>query len=222
MEHTGPYTLQSLDDARSKVCGFRISETEDAIELSAEWSHSLNMLDIDISSIYQEVCATMTQETSDKMGGVDVVVSCDKTKVFIAFLGNLRNRTGYKCMDDISMFYGMEGHPLSGLVVDACVWKNIMHDGVQVLLHVDKGSTSCWFRFREMHDHSNHSSFLRFIKDTVLYLAILALVLWVVPLGLVWRPIGAAICLYVLPIFNPQLQNLAYCRGLVDSIHNDG
>ena len=218
MEHTGPFTLQSLADARSKICGFRISETEDVIELSAEWSHSLNMLDIDISTIYQDVCQTMTQETSDNMGGVDVVVSCDKTKISIVFLGNLRNRTGYKCMDSISMFYGMEGHPLSGIVIDARVWENIMHDGVHVLLHLDKSSTSCWFRFSELHgsEYSNCSFFLRLIKDTILYLGILILVLALIPLGLVWRPIGTGICLYVLPIFNLQPQNLPYCRELVD------
>lgn len=226
MEYNGQYTLQSLADARSKVCGFRIFEAEDVIELSAEWSHSLNMLNIDISAIYQEVCATMTPETQDNMGAVDMIISCDKTQITIAFLGNLRNRTGYKCLDSRAKFYGMEGHPLSGIVVDACVWANIIHDPMHVLLHLDKTSTSCWFRFMELPDpeYSNLSSFFKLIKNTVPCLAIIVLILALIPLyaGFVWMSVREGICLHIFPILNLQPESLWYCRGLVDSTHNEG
>lgn len=214
MEPGGPYIIQSLTHARYNVCGFRIFETEDVIGLSAEWSHSLNMLDINISSIYDEVCQTLTPNISENMAaGVDVVVSCDSRMIFIGFLRNLRNRTVYKSVNSISMFSKIEGQKLSDIVLDASVW-NDMHDVGQVLLHVDKVSTSCWFHFKDLHDMQDSYSLLgRLIKDASLVLLIFALILaLIICLGNPWSPAVAPICQYVLPIFTSQPQNLPYCK----------
>lgn len=225
MGHIGPNIMHSLADAAFGVCGFRVYNMQDGVSLAAEWSHSLNMLDIDISSIYEEVCEGATANT-----GVDVVVSCDQTKVFIGFFVNMRNKTRYTTVNSLSTFYGMKGSMLSDIVIDACVLEQMMDDGVGAVLHVDKHSTSCCFQFSEWQDQG-HGFRLTATKGMVLL--VLLLVLGVLVLHglayvwqsgqlcahdsrerrLVWEAARTALCQYVVPVMYANAQNVSFCSG---------
>lgn len=204
--------MQSLSDASSAVCGFRMYRRENAIGLVTEWSHSLNMLDIDISSIYREVCGTMANGTSKKdIELLDVIVSCDKSSICICFMRNLRNRTAFMPIDSSSMFYAMTGQAISDIVINACVWDDIMRDSMRAILHLDHNSTSCCFRFGERRD----TFLVPLTESMVVRLVFSCLALCLFHLLVMWGPITGAICQYVLPIFHPHADTLSYCTGHV-------
>lgn len=199
MKHIGPNIMHSLSDFESGACGFRPYQVEHGIGIAAEWSHSLNMLDIDISSMYQEACEAYTQATCEDMGGVDVLVRCDPKQLFICFLDNLRNRTQCTVVDSVSTLYMKEGIGLSQIVITADVWESFIQSGVQVILHIDKHSTSCSFQFIEPHGQSNC---FKLATTWPLVLSLLVLMLGILlTLMLVWGPPEVAICQYILDTF---------------------
>ena len=208
MEHVGPNVMHSLADAESGACGFRPYVVTHGIGIAAEWSHSLNMLDLNISSMYQEVCERDMHVKGEDVGGVDVLVLCDRKQIFIVFLANLRNRTQYTVVDTVSTFYRKQGMALSQIVINADVWEAIVHSGVQVLLHMDKNSTSCSFQFIEPHGQAK-SYTLATHMGLVLCLFLLMLGL-LVALRVVWGPVDMAICQYISTAFNVDVHGL--CR----------
>jgi len=145
MTHLGSNIMNSLADAASGICGFKVYNTQHGLSLVAEWSHSLNMLDIDICSIYEEVCEGLATDN----GTVDVVVLCDRTKIFIGFFVSLRNSTQFKTVDNVATFYAIKGTIFSSIVIQARVWEDMVVDGVQAMLHVDTHSRSCSFHFHK-------------------------------------------------------------------------
>lgn len=211
MGYIGPNIMNSLTDAASGVCGFRVYNMPDGISLAAEWSHSLNMLDIDISSIYEEVCQRLVTDS----GSVDVVVSCDQTKIAIGFFVNLRNSTPFEAMDNVSTFYGTKGTAVSDIVIDACVWENMMVDGVRAILHTDTHSTSCCFQFSEWEDQAPGTGLIGpnytvLIHITViLLLALSALLIWC---GVTRAAGQAIICQYIIPVIYPSAQDGPFCN----------
>ncbi len=174
MGHIGPDVIHSLADAASGVCGFKVHNTQDGVSLTAEWSHSLNMLDIDISSIYEEVCDGLMTDN------VDVVVLCDMAKLFIGFFAHLRNRTRFTTVNGVGTFYGIKGTPLSDLVILAPVWQSMIMDRVQAILRVDTHSSSCCFQFSE----NQPCLFIR-TRTTILTVAVVVLLLAITLLFLV-------------------------------------
>jgi hypothetical protein len=223
MERVAPNIMRSLHDSGSGVCGFSIYNTQDSVSLAAEWSHSLNLFDIDISSVYEEVCERLAMD----VGSVDVVVSCDKANIFIGFLANLRNRTRYMVVDSLATFYGTEGSALSGIVIDAHVWENMSVDGVRATLHIDKQSTSCCFRFSEWQEDKAHGLVSRVINAMVLVLAAVILMLAPHVLHLVWngRMLEAwrmPICRYVVPIVYTEEQDAPFCSRHPSSTTGNG
>lgn len=213
MEHITPNTIQSLADAASGLCGFRIHNMEDGVSLVVEWSHSLNMLDVDISSMYEEVCEHLLADD----GGADVVISCDRTKLFIGFFVNLRNRTQYKTVDNMSTFYGMEYTALSGIVIHACVWKNMVEDGVRAMLHIDRHSTSCCFQFNEVQDtsHGFCLTLFRIMGQSWSGSLLLSMFICCGMIYLAWTSGRRNVCQYVFPYLYPGAQGLPFCRGQV-------
>lgn len=171
--------LCSLADVRSGMGGFKIYEMGDAVGLAAEWSHSLNMLDLDVSSIYHEVCDMMTNDSGTIQHRVDVVVSCDQTRIFIGFLAGLRNRTGLKCVESISSFFGMEGHALSDVVILSSVWEDMPYSGMRTILHLDKNTTSFCFELNGVQESESNDmfGFAKNVSVLITFIAAIALCL---------------------------------------------
>lgn len=189
--------MNSLADVESGACGFRPYIVNNGIGLAAQWSHSLNMLDIDISSIYQEVCEMGIEATGECIGGLDVLVLCDPKQIFIGFLANLRNRTQYSVVDSVPAFHRKQGTAVSQIVIHGAVWEAIIRSHVQVLLHIDKNSTSCNFQFIE---HWGQATCLKMATYAGLVLSLLLVILGIlVTVGLVWgQALIAIMCRYIL------------------------
>lgn len=204
-------TMYSLADAASGVCGFRLYSTKDGISLAVEWSHSLNMLDIDISMIYEDVCDELAVD--DRC--VDVVVSCDQTKLFIGFFVNLRNKTRYKIMDNMSTLYGMKGSALPDIVIAACVWQNLMDDGVRAILHINNQTAS--IQFDEWWDHGAGISLtaapVLWLGGVLLF--VLGVLFWYGQLPDLASEAGRTdvFCQYVLPIIYSDPADVPFCSG---------
>lgn len=210
--------MDSMTDAASGVCGFKVYTTQDGIALAAEWTHSLNMLEIDISSMYEDACESLTAADN---GAVDVVVSCDSTYIYIGFFVNLRNATQYKHIDSVSAFYGMENNVLANVIISARVWEDIKTDGRHAILHTDKHSTSFSFQFSQWQDNG-HTHRTKHITGFVLLWAVAALLLAASVL-IAWNGANLdIICQHVVPIIFPGEEEKTFCRRGLPGSNNNG
>lgn len=133
----GYKVVSSLTEAESGTCGIHVDRLDVGVVLGAEWSHSLNMLDIDLTAIYEEVCELMAR------GDIDVIVSCCETTFSIGFIISMRDNTGYMRVDNKSMFTEITDSMQRSMVIKSCVWQQLITRGHCVTVRTAKDSNSC-------------------------------------------------------------------------------